>query len=219
MTRTISDEEFYKQTRELFRNLRNWSGEALMAASDNSENRGYLRTLIDTGKMAKLRRGRIGGGTPVASVAWVIEPHIPDTWKGDSHEYLALYQAALLYTMHPHTGYMPEEPRYGKPITSTFLQANGGTRGSDDETRANDRRINFLLDSQPDEIYDRLSRVMIPLMNKSEERVDWIQLARDLRDWNEPVRLRWSRGWYGGREFMRTEDEQQTQTQESESVA
>lgn len=205
MTQRRFEEEFHEQARGLFRNLRNWSGEALLSASEDAPNREYLRTLIDTGKMAALRRGRIADGTPVATVAWVIEPCNVHEWDYRSPQYKALYQAALLYTMHPHTAYMPEEFRYGRPITHTFLKAHGGTRGNDDETRANDRRINFLLDARPDEIYVRLARVMTPLMNKSEEKVDWIQLARDLRDWDETVKLRWSRGWYGGQRFMSTD--------------
>ncbi len=206
MTRNVPEEEFYKKAQGLFMNLRNWSGEALDSAPEDSANRRYLRTLVDTGKMAGLRRGRMGGGTPVATVAWVIEPCIPSSWDDRFSEYTALYQAALLYTMHPHTAYMPDEFCYGRPITRSFLQANGGTRGSDDETKANDRRINFLLDARPDEIYGRLARVMKPLMSKSEEKVEWIQLASDLRDWDEAVKLRWSRGWFGGQRFMSTDE-------------
>lgn len=207
MTRYVSEEEFHKKAQGLFLSLRNWSGEALNSTPEDSANRSYLRTLVDTGKMAALRRGRIGGGTPIATVAWVIEPCIPDNWDDRSPEYRALYQAALLYTTHPHTAYMPDEFRYGRAVTHAFLQAHGGVRGSDDETKANDRRINFLLDARPDEIYSRLARVMMPLMNKSEQPVDWIQLARDLRDWDETVKLRWSRGWYGGQRFMAVDKE------------
>lgn len=215
MTQQIRVDEFYGTARGLFRKLRNWSGEALSTASDDS--RGYLRSQVDTGRMAALRRGRIGNGKPVATVAWVIEPCIPREWPGDSIEYLALYRAALLYTVHPHSTYMQEEPRYGSPITRAFRKANGAQHGSDDESRANDRRINFLLDARPDELYERLARVIVPLMNKSDQPVDWIQLARDLRDWDETVKLRWSRGWYGGQRFMAADNEEST-TPESSTV-
>lgn len=218
MTRTRPSQEFDEIVLCVFNKLRLWSGEAFATTSAEDGDRGWFRAQIDTGKMAALRRGLKGDGSPIATVGWVIEDLIPSTWNTESTEYRSIYQASVMYTMHKHSAFLSNERPYGPPVTRAFRAANPRGNVSDDDSKAQDRRINLLLDCSSNELFGFMRRVFVPLMNKSEVHVDWLQLARDFRDWDtsgQPVQLRWSRGWYGGQPFMnpsepRDEDDSET---------
>lgn len=219
MSKDVSRTEFDESTKKLFRMLAVWSGEGLRTGQLDEAVRKGAQARVRTGHIAALKRGLRSQGSPVPAVAWVIEPFIPEDWPTESSKYQALYQAALLYALHPFSDPKINFQTNTGAITHAFLRANGGQRiGGDETMQANDRRINLLLDAGRHELFNRLRQVMPALLNNSDEGVHWVQLAKDLRDWESPrqtVQQRWARGWFGGPKFMSpapTEPQEEDQT-------
>lgn len=177
---------------------------------------GWLRHLAerqDRGRLAALRRGLL------------LEPHqfyelyrvVPAQFlegvsRAEVQRRLAI---AILFASHPQSfsdEELAEHPRnLGESLRRLAVaQAGGAIDPAEGPPEALKRRFDALLAAHVDELFDHL-RQIIRLLKSRDIPVDWAQLLRDLRDWDNegrPVQWRWSRSFYvGERRQAETEEE------------
>lgn len=212
MTYAILADEFDATARKVERQLSIWRGEWVRSGIEDDGQRRGAQAQMDPGKFNALKRALKGKCFHDGSVSWVLDPLIPHSWDPKSREYLAVYQMALLYTRHPYSRRFQESKEHRRfSFTKAAADANDRRSGIDaEDSEAQNNRINTLLRANRDEIVPFLAQRIRALMNGTEEPIDWVQLAKDLRDWSDSsreVQIRWGQDWYGGPPFMRAKAE------------
>ena len=84
--------------------------------------------------------------------------------------------------------------RYGRPFLAALLPIRTGDKERD---QAIDRRVVALLNAEPDAL-PTLLRQAVGLLD-DDAPVDWLQLLRDLNQWDHPdrfVQKRWASAWW-----------------------
>lgn len=159
---------------------------ALEAAVPGPDHKG------DPGALAALRRslGKAPGETIEACA--VVERFIPELdppLRDREHE--AFYLVAGLFALHPHHGAPDDESRsrsLGRSLRAIRF------RPDNTEDPGVERRFMAMLDADWQTLPAHL-RSLFQLLDRTEARVDFVQLYADLLDWDRPggqVKLRWA---------------------------
>jgi CRISPR system Cascade subunit CasB len=163
----------------------------------------YLEELArneDRAALAALRRSLGKSPGEAAETHRYVLRFNPEPW-----EETAFYLVAGLFAMHPENWPKKEDD---KRLTN-FGASFAWVRSKTDSDSSIERRFVALLDCHADDLADHL-RHAVSLLKAKEVPVDWLQLLRDLRNWNHEerrVQRRWARAFWGGNQ---TDSEQQT---------
>jgi CRISPR system Cascade subunit CasB len=143
----------------------------------------------DRGAMAALRRILASEpGQPVDARAYrYVEPYVEDESEWQRAMY---YLVAGLFALHPQQG----EQTLAEALSDLWRQ----DQQRDQQRSSTETRFLALLDSDPDQLPDRLRRVVAYLRSKNKG-LDYQRLLIDLLQWRRPdrrVQQRWARQFY-----------------------
>jgi CRISPR system Cascade subunit CasB len=143
----------------------------------------------DRAALAALRRS-LGKspGEAVEAHRYVL-PFNPATWEESAY-----YLVGGLFALHPQSWRKDKGDR-----NLTNLGASFARLGSEVESKSIEKRFVALLNCHEDDLAEHL-RHAISLLRSKEIPVDWIELLKDLRNWNysdRSVQLRWARAFWG----------------------
>jgi CRISPR system Cascade subunit CasB len=147
----------------------------------------------ERGALASLRRGLGKPPGTVAEMYRYVEPFLGDLGGGARFKESAFYLVAALFALHPKS---TDEGNIGTHLAKTRTDA-----GAD----ALERRFTALLAAHPDDLPDYL-RQAISFLKSKEEPVNWLQLLRDLQNWEKrddlkfSVQKHWARSFWGRRQ-------------------
>ena len=143
-----------------------------------------LRNAEGSGALADLRRGLAGDPWNEIRMHRYVVPNLKDNmYPWDQKVY---YMVAALFASHPDSGGMGD-------LGDSMERLTGKTGSQSMESR-----FIALLSAHQDDLFDQL-RHAISLLKSKEIPVDWVQLCRDLRRWNDPDRrtqIKWSRSYW-----------------------
>jgi CRISPR system Cascade subunit CasB len=151
----------------------------------------------DRAALAALRRSLGKSPGEAAEAHRYVLPFNPATWEESAY-----YLVGGLFALHPQSWRRDEGDR-----NLTNLGVSFARLGSEVESKSIEKRFVALLNCHEDDIAEHL-RHAIGLLGSKEIPVDWVQLLKDLRNWNHPdrfVQLSWARAFWG-------RAEEQTQT-------
>jgi CRISPR system Cascade subunit CasB len=144
----------------------------------------HLRRLrTDRGAMAVLRRSLAADPEDVRAYRYV-EPFVSDEsgWRRRAY-----YLVAGLFALHP------------EESGSTLAEVLGDLWRRDGQRSGLERRFHALLEADPDQLPDRLRRVVAYIASKRAGGLNYVRLLEDLLRWYRPsgrVRQRWAREFY-----------------------
>lgn len=166
----------------------------------------YLKELADDedrAALAALRRG-LGKspGEAVEAHRYVLrfDPEPWDEW--------AYYLVAGLFALHPVSWSSQEDNKRLTNLGASFAWMKGKPEASSDSSI--ERRFVALLDCHGDDLAEHL-RHAISLLRAKDIPVDWLQLLRDLRNWNHEdrfVQRNWARAFWGSNQAEEKTDKQ-----------
>lgn len=154
----------------------------------------YLEELArneDRAALAKLRRGLGKNPGEAAETHRYVLRFNPEPW-----EETAFYLVAGLFAMHPESWPLKEAD---KRLTN-FGASFAWMKSKSDSESSIERRFVALLDCHEDDLAEHL-RHAVSLLRSKEIPVDWLQLLRDLRNWNQEnrrVQRNWARAFWNG---------------------
>ena len=154
----------------------------------------YLEELArneDRAALAALRRGLGKSPGEAAETHQYVLRFNPEPW-----EELAFYLVAGLFAMHPESWPKKE----GDKRLTNFGASFAWMKSKADSDSSIERRFVALLDCHEDDLAEHL-RHAVSLLRSKEIPVDWLQLLRDLRNWNQEnrrVQRNWARAFWGG---------------------
>ena len=167
----------------------------------------------DRATLAELRRGLMLEREQLHLLYGVIpSQHVENRgWRGGSEREEAerRFMLASLFALHPvsftETELAARRRNVGDSLRLLALrqQERRSARGTADESLLPEplkRRMDALLASRYEDLFEHLRQV-IRLLKTEEIPVDWDQLLKDLRRWDDPersVQWRWSRSFYVG---------------------
>jgi CRISPR system Cascade subunit CasB len=143
----------------------------------------------ERGALASLRRGLGQPPGTVAEMYRYVEPFLGGMESGARYKESAFYLVAALFALHPKS---TEEGNMGAHLAKTRT-----TNGED----ALERRFTALLAAHPDDLPDYL-RQTVSFLKSKEEPVNWLQLLKDLQNWEKrddpkySVQKRWAREFW-----------------------
>lgn len=157
----------------------------------------------DRGRLAALRRGLLLEPSQFYELYRVVPPQF---LEGVSREEVQRRMAvAILFATHPLSfskEQLAERPRnLGESLRLLAKKQAGGEIDPEDGLpEPLKRRLDAMLAAPADELFDHLRQV-VRLLKGQEVPVDWAQLLRDLRNWDQEdrrVQWWWSRSFYVG---------------------
>jgi CRISPR system Cascade subunit CasB len=143
----------------------------------------------DRAALAALRRSLGKSPGEAAEAHRYVLPFNPAT-----REESAYYLVGGLFALHPHCWRRGEGDRNLINLGASFARL-----GSEVESKSIEKRFVALLNCHEDDLAEHL-RHAISLLRSKEIPVDWIELLKDLRNWNHPdrfVQLSWARAFWG----------------------
>jgi CRISPR system Cascade subunit CasB len=143
----------------------------------------------DRAALAALRRslGKIPG--EAAEAHRYVLPFNPAAWEESAY-----YLVSGLFALHPQNWRRDADDR-----NLTNLGASFARLGSAVDSKSIEKRFVALLNCHEDDLAEHL-RHAIALLGSKEIPVDWVQLLKDLRNWNHEdrfVQLSWARAFWG----------------------
>lgn len=154
----------------------------------------YLNELADNedrAALAALRRSLGKSPGEAAEAHRYVLRFNPERW-----DEWAYYLIAGLFAMHPESWRKAE----GDKRLTNFGASFTWMKSKADSDSSIERRFVALLDCHEDDLADHL-RHAVSLLRSKETPVDWLQLLRDLRNWNHEdrfVQRNWARAFWGG---------------------
>jgi len=154
----------------------------------------YLEELArneDRAALAALRRSLGKSPGAAAEAHRYVLRFNPEPWDEPAY-----YLVAGLFAMHPKSWSRKEDD---KRLTN-FGASFAWMKSKADSDSSIERRFVALLDCHEDDLAEHL-RHAVSLLRSKEIPVDWLQLLRDLRNWNHEDRFaqrRWARAFWGG---------------------
>lgn len=117
-------------------------------------------------------------------------------FKPEQRDEWAYYLVAGLFAMHPESWPHKEDDNRLTNFGASFAWM----KSQADNDSSIERRFVALLDCHEDDLPEHL-RHAVSLLRSKEIPVDWLQLLRDLRNWNHEgrfVQRNWARAFWGG---------------------
>jgi CRISPR system Cascade subunit CasB len=142
----------------------------------------------DRAALAALRRSLGKSPGEAAEAHRYVLPFNPATWEESAY-----YLVGGLFALHPQSWRRDERDK-----SLTNLGASFAWLGSVD-SKSIEKRFVALLNCHEEDLTEHL-RHAIGLLRSKEIPVDWVQLLKDLRNWNHPdrfVQLSWARAFWG----------------------
>ena len=143
----------------------------------------------DRAALAALRRSVSKSPGEAAEAHRYVLPFNPATWEESAY-----YLVGGLFALHPRSWRREEGDR-----SLTNLGASFARLGSQVDSKSIEKRFVALLNSHEEDLAEHL-RHTIGLLGSKEIPVDWVQLLKDLRNWNHEdrfVQLNWARAFWG----------------------
>ncbi len=153
----------------------------------------YLEELADKedrAALACLRRSLGKSPGEAAETHRYVLRFNPEQW-----DEWAYYLIAGLFAMHPESWRKTEDDKRLTNLGASFAWLKSKT-----DSDSIEKRFVALLDCHADDLADHL-RHAVSLLRSKEIPVDWLQLLRDLRNWNHEdrfVQRGWARAFWGG---------------------
>jgi len=148
----------------------------------------------ERGALASLRRGLGQPPGTVADMYRYVEPFLGEQGSGARFKESAFYLVAALFALHPRS---TNEGNMGTHLAKTRTK-----NGAD----ALERRFTALLAAHPDDLSEYLRQSVSFLKSKDQEPVNWLQLLRDLQNWDKrddpkfSVQKRWAQEFWRERQ-------------------
>lgn len=152
----------------------------------------------DRAALAALRRSLGKTAGEAAEAHRYILPFNPSVWEEPAY-----YLVAGLFALHPASWRREEGDKRPTNFGASFAWLKSNT-----DSDSIEKRFVALLDCHEDDMAEHL-RHAVSLLRSKDIPVDWLQLLRDLRNWNHEdrfVQRNWARAFWSG---SQTDSEQQ----------